>query len=93
MKKIILFLLSLIAVSFLIIAIKEFCFNIKTKMLMESLEGMTKCLEENQRNDEEKTPKFQDDVIGMIIIPKIEIEAPIKEGTSTQILKYTVRTL
>ena len=35
--------------------------------------------------------RFQDGSIGLIIIPKIDVNAPIYEGTNSEVLKYTVR--
>lgn len=83
-----LFLLILCAFSIFVINIRQ----IKVKHIQEKIE---KNIEENLENNkaEEKTEQeviFDNGEIGFIIIPIIEVKAPIKEGTTSDILKYSV---
>ena len=46
------------------------------------------CTEHEQSFDNDF--KNQDDLIGKLIIPSIGVEAPIKDGTSSDVLKYAI---
>ncbi len=45
---------------------------------------------ERSKKEEKSSSIFQDGEIGFIIIPSIDIKAPIREGTTPEILKYSV---
>lgn len=49
--------------------------------------GVIKLIE---KNENVKKEIFSDGAIGMIVIPSIEVEAPIYEGTTKEVLKYSV---
>ncbi len=83
-KIVMLFLFVLLLISFFII-------NFKNNKVLEMQENLISKIENNLDNSEMKDKIFNDGTIGMIIIPSIGVEAPIVEGTSTDILKYAVR--
>lgn len=83
-----LFLFSLCVLSLFIINLRNEHYESKGK---ELLDNVLENIESEERNKEEEKIIFQDGSIGMIIIPSIEVRAPIYEGTSKDILKYAVR--
>ena len=83
-KIVMLFLFVLLLISFFII-------NFKNNKVLEMQENLISKIENNLDNSEMKDKIFNDGTIGMIIIPSIGVEAPIVEGTSTDVLKYAVR--
>lgn len=97
MRKIILLFMFLVFSSILIILIKNNHFeNKKEKLISEiqKIEKQEKLQEKEERVvDEVKVNEFENDTIGLLIIPSIEVKAIIKEGTSQEVLKYTIRTL
>ena len=97
MRKIILLFMFLVFSSILIILIKNNHFeNKKEKLISEiqKIEKQEKLQEKEERVvDEVKVNDFENDTIGLLIIPSIEVKAIIKEGTSQEVLKYTIRTL
>lgn len=81
----VLFLLILCAISMLVIIIKK----IKVEYLQKEIEvSIEQKLERNNEKLEEIV--FENEEIGFIIIPSLELKAPIKEGTTNSILKYSV---
>ncbi len=87
-KSCILLLFILCVVSFLVIFLKsQYQRKIKEDLITEIKENVI----ENKPIDEEKNLILLDgEKIGLIIIPSINIEAPIFEGTSSDILKTSV---
>lgn len=85
-----LFLVLLCILSALTINLKNAYYESKENELLDKvLENLEK-VEENKEEEEKIT--FRDGSIGMIVIPSIKVKAPIYEGTSEEVLKYTVRT-
>lgn len=88
-----LFLFVLCAISFIYVSIRYNYIKAKQENLIENIE---KNLENTKQNEieqkEEKEIKyiFNEGEIGIIIIPSIDVKAPICEGTSSNVLKYAV---
>lgn len=76
---------------FVLLLISFFIINFKNNKVLEMQENLISKIENNLDNSEMKDKIFNDGTIGMIIIPSIGVEAPIVEGTSTDVLKYAVR--
>lgn len=97
MRKIILLFMFLVFSSILIILIKNNHFENKKEKLISEIQKIEKQekLQEKEEKvvDEVKVNDFENDTIGLLIIPSIEVKAIIKEGTSQEVLKYTIRTL
>lgn len=88
-KTIFVLILFLCVFSILIIISKKINFLNKEKERKQIIKNSI----ENTHIDEQKEKvTFQDGIIGMILIPSLEIDATIKEGTGGEILKYWVRT-
>lgn len=94
-KKIYLIVVFLCAISVLIIAYKSIYIKNKqkefTENVIEYLENI-EVQEKSKGTEKEENIIFQNGEIGMIIIPSLELKAPIYEGTSNNVLRYTVRT-
>ncbi len=91
MKKIIIFVAILCTFSLSLIIFKNT--YVKNKENAE-IENVTKALEDASKENPEKSEEnitFQDGSIGLVIIPSLDIKAPIHEGTSQEVLKYSVR--
>lgn len=95
-KKLILLSLLLIFSSSLVVLLKNNHYENKKEEYTSVIESIE--IQDNTRQDEKEkteevnTKKFENDVIGILIIPSIEVKAAIKEGTSQEVLKYSVRT-
>ena len=89
--KVVLIVILCMIFSLNIILIKNLYFKKKeekiTQNIISNLEEKFDKKEENSNN----SIIFQDGTIGIIIIPSINLNAPICEGTGKEILKYTVR--
>lgn len=85
-KIVVLFLFILFLSSFFIIFFKN-------KKVLNVQENLISEIEKNIDNSEkeEKNEYFDDGTIGIIIIPSLNIEAPIIEGVGAEVLKYAVR--
>ena len=91
MKKIIIFVAILCAFSLSLIIFKNT--YVKNKQNAE-ISNVTKALEDASKENHEKSVEnitFQDGSIGLVIIPSLNIKAPIFEGTSPEVLRYSVR--
>jgi len=86
-KKVIAFLCFLICSSVLIITLRRIYFESQSTKFTEIIEEKKIATKEGQKYE------FEEGIIGILIIPKLDIEAVIKEGTSKEILKYSIRTL
>lgn len=86
MKITLLFLLILSIFSTLIIVIRTKYINYRQ---LELKQRVIETIEEKD-DKKENAYNFKDGMIGLIIIPRLEIEAPIYEGTTQKVLKYTV---
>lgn len=86
-KTVIVLILFLCILSILIIISKKVNFLNKEKESKQNIKNSI----ENVNIDEEKVT-FPNGIIGMILIPNLEVEAPVSEGTGGEILKYWVRT-
>lgn len=88
-----LFLFVLCAISFIYVSIRYNYIKVKQENLIENIE---KNLENTKQNEieqkEEKETKYilNEGEIGLIIIPSIDVKAPVCEGTSSNVLKYAV---
>ncbi len=83
-----LFLLTLCACSIITIRINKIYSEHNQKVIKENIE---KVIQENEINKIlEKVAVFPNGEIGLIVIPSLNIEAPIKEGTTADVLKYSV---
>lgn len=87
MKKIVLFLCLLALFSATIIVFRNKHFDNREKKIIEEIDFI---LEQNIEDGRKE--KFQEETIGLILIPSLEVKAMIKEGTDAEILKYDVRT-
>lgn len=86
-----LFLLILCVFSILIIALKGiYIKNIER----ENINNIEIALENDNRKVEESKQKegrvLPDGAVGLLIIPSIGVNAPIREGTNADIIKYTI---
>jgi len=81
-----LFLLVLFVLSGLVIGIRHIYFANRQKEIKTDVINK---IESKTHSEEEM---FTDDIVGIIIIPSLHVEAPIYEGTTKEVLKYTVRT-
>lgn len=81
-----LFLLVLCVLLVLVIGIRHIYFANKQKEIKTDVINK---IESKTHSEEEM---FTDDIVGIIIIPSLHVEAPIYEGTTKEVLKYTVRT-
>ena len=90
MKKIIIFLCSLVVISILIVIARKMYIESKSNKIKKEINTIVE--EEIKTTKQEETKKFNKGIIGILRIPKLEVEAVIKEGTSKEILKYTIRT-
>ena len=86
-KMTVLFLLILFVFSFLIIDIKGNYVDSKTR---EKVDNVVNMLEDIKMDEELKSAKGINNAIGIIIIPTLDIKAPIYEGTTKDVLKYSV---
>lgn len=87
-KTIIVLLLFLCAFSGFITAFKYTNFKSREQEIKQELENTKENINEKVQED----PVFKDGILGMIVIPSLNVEAEIKEGTGSEILKYFVRT-
>ncbi len=87
-KTIIVLLLFLCAFSGCITAFKYTNFKSREQEIKQELENTKENINEKVQED----PVFKDGILGMIVIPSLNVEAEIKEGTGSEILKYFVRT-
>lgn len=93
-------ILFLYAISILIVFCRTIYLKNKEKEMTENVIEYLENIEvqtenedaEKEENAQEENIIFQNGEIGMVIIPSIEVKAPIYEGTSNDVLKYTVRT-
>ncbi|MCI8518692.1 MAG: hypothetical protein HFJ51_00740 [Clostridia bacterium] len=77
--------------SVLIITLKNIYFESQTKKIEKNLDTI---IEEKKMDSLKKqNHKFEEGIIGILIIPKLEIKAVIKEGTNKEVLKHAIRTL
>ena len=83
-----LFLLFLCAFSAIFIGIRHIYLKTNQSNLTNNIEKLLE-LYERQENIEEEII-FENEEIGLIVIPSLDIKAPIKEGTDSNILKYSV---
>ena len=85
-KIVMLFLFALFLILFFIISFRN-------KEVLNVQENLISKIEKNIDNSqkEEKKEYFDDGTIGMIIIPSLNVEAPIIEGIGADVLKYAVR--
>lgn len=93
-KKVILLSLFLLSISSLVILLKDIHFKNKEKehiSIIENIEVQEKNKQEEGKTEEINDKRFEDEIIGILVIPSIEVKAVIKEGTSQEILKYTIR--
>lgn len=91
MKKIIILVAILCTFSLSLIIFKGT--YVKNKENAE-IENVTKALEDASKENSEKSEEnitFQDGSIGLVIIPSLDVKAPIFEGISQEVLKYSVR--
>lgn len=83
-KMTLLFLLVLSIISIVFVILRNNYIEEKKQILTEKVE------ESIENKVEEDKPIIQNGEIGLIIIPSIGVKAPIYEGTSKDILKYSV---
>ncbi len=88
-KTIIVLLLFLCAFSGVITSFKYASFRSREQEIKQELENVKENIDEKVQEE----PVFKDGILGMIVIPSLNVEAEIKEGTGPEILKYFVRTL
>ena len=83
-----LFLFTLFAISIFIVSTKNIIVEHFPKELETSIE------EKLDKNDKKEKSEdkiiFENGEIGFIILPTLDLKAPIKEGTTSDILKYSV---
>lgn len=87
-KTIIVLLLFLCAFSLAVTIFKYANFRNKEQEIIKEIEE-AKEIKENKVQEEKV---FKDGILGIIVIPSLNVEAEIKEGTGPEILKYFVRT-
>lgn len=99
-----LFLLIMYVVSMVVVISRNMYFSNsskeklnKAKEMIENTSRLEGIIEEDSITDEKEVEKdkdifSKDGIIGKIIIPSLNIEAPICEGVGADILKYYVRT-
>lgn len=83
-----LFLLFLCVFSAVFIGVRRIYLKTNQSNFENNVEKLLE-LYEKQENIKEKII-FEDEEVGLIIIPSLDIKAPIKEGTDSNILKYSV---
>ena len=84
-----LFLLVLCIFTLFLVMLRNVNFYKKEQELVQNIEGKLESkTEELEVNKEEII--FADGEIGIILIPSLDVKAPIYEGTSSDILKYSV---
>lgn len=83
-----LFLVTLCAISIFIVNMR----HIKVEHLKQAIKTNIeeKLYENNIKEESKNTVIFENGEIGLIIIPILDLKAPIKEGTTSDILKYSV---
>lgn len=82
-KMALLLLLVLSIISIVFVILRNNYIERKKQILIEKVEEIIE-------NNVEEKPIIQNGEIGLIIIPSIDVKAPICEGTSNDILKYSV---
>lgn len=87
-KIILLSVLIMCIFSCLIINLRKMYFTYKEKEALQNVENILQ--EEKNEKDQEKQNINKNGEIGLIIIPSLDIKAPIYEGTSSDVLKYSV---
>ena len=90
MKITMLFLFTLCVISIFIIHTR----NVKVEYLQKEIKTSIeeKLDKNNPKENSEDEVMFENGEIGFIIIPILDLKAPIKEGTTSEILKYSVGT-
>lgn len=86
-----LFLLVLFTITILIIIFKNLHLKTKQREIIENIKYIIEHANKDYEDEKEKIC-FNDEQIGIISIPSIDLEAPICEGTGQEVLKYAVRT-
>ena len=84
-----LFLLALCIFTLIFVMARNVYFCKKEQELVQNIEKKIESKTEEQEEGMEDV-LFTDGEIGIIIIPSIDVKAPICEGTSSDILKYSV---
>lgn len=89
--KVVLIVILCMIFSLNIVLIKKLDFKKKEEKITQNIiSNLEKNVDEEGKNTN-NTIIFQDGTIGIIIIPSIDVNAPICEGTGKEILKYYVR--
>lgn len=81
-----LFLLTLCSLSYLIICLKSSYLKDKQLQITNNIQEQI----DNQKEKKQEWEYLSERQIGLIIIPSINVKAPIYEGVSKEVLKYTV---
>ena len=63
---------------------------VKENKIKENRQEMQEGCSNVKVNNMNKESRLKDDAVGMVIIPSINLEAPIHEGTNSDVLKYYV---
>ena len=88
-----LFLLFLCTISLSVIGIRKLYLKNKQQEILENKIETFKYIKVQEEGiEKEENIVLEDNSIGLIIIPSINLKAPIYEGTSSSILKFAVRT-
>ena len=66
--------------------------NLRNSKIKENNQEMQEGYSNIEVDNMHKESRLKDNAIGLVIIPSINLEAPIHEGTSSEVLKYYVRT-
>ena len=93
-KAMFLFLLILCVISIFIVVSRQTYFENKENEIIKNVESILEDVkdENSELIQEQENWLIQNEVVGIILIPSIDVKAPIYEGTSLDVLKYTVRT-
>ncbi len=83
-----LFLLFLCAFSITLIVIRHSYLRTNQSNLRNNVEKLLELYEKQEKSEENII--FNDDEIGLIVIPSLDVKAQVKEGTTSNILKYSV---
>ena len=75
-----------------ILLIKNRYIKNKTEKITQSIVSNLEESKDEKKENSKNNRIFQDGTIGFIIIPSIDVNAPISEGIGKEVLKYTVRT-